>query len=364
MNGIVVELPPELQAEVARRASQKPGGASAWVADAVREKLAACAQLEYLENRGGAAGTPMTACWPRCLPLTLCRGMNENRRGKSTAEADRGRQPRFPDRPRETRYLVLRQPRPREPAAELVAGCPMPNLDFVIHELLPGTVSVGASMRALIDAHAKEYPDGDWSPYYDIPYDREIPHLQKDWFPSVIANDPPAKVPVAGFWFGLFQPVKGRGRNRETVADFYVAGARQFILDGSQDWAVSPEYFPQGRYANSGVLASIYHAAYGKPGGLGVDAEEYLCLGYVAFALKLILADADLGLILGSEKPVGVAAGWDSGDPYYLGFITRRGFKCVIRRKQLPGSRNASKNSTPGSARNTARTCRRRRTNG
>ena len=51
MNGFLVELPAELQAEVARRASQKPGGESAWVADAVREKLAACAQLEYLEAR-------------------------------------------------------------------------------------------------------------------------------------------------------------------------------------------------------------------------------------------------------------------------------------------------------------------------
>jgi hypothetical protein len=51
MNSFVVELPAELQAEVARRASQKPGGESAWVADAVREKLAACAQLEYLEAR-------------------------------------------------------------------------------------------------------------------------------------------------------------------------------------------------------------------------------------------------------------------------------------------------------------------------
>ncbi len=51
MNGFIVELPAELQAEVTRRASQKPGGASAWVADAVREKLAACAQLEYLETR-------------------------------------------------------------------------------------------------------------------------------------------------------------------------------------------------------------------------------------------------------------------------------------------------------------------------
>jgi hypothetical protein len=51
MNGFVVELPAELQAEVARRASQKLGGESAWVADAVREKLAACAQLEYMEAR-------------------------------------------------------------------------------------------------------------------------------------------------------------------------------------------------------------------------------------------------------------------------------------------------------------------------
>lgn len=51
MNHFVVELPAELQAEIARRAGQKQGGESAWVADAVREKLAACAQLEYLEAR-------------------------------------------------------------------------------------------------------------------------------------------------------------------------------------------------------------------------------------------------------------------------------------------------------------------------
>ena len=51
MSGFMVELPAELQAEVARRASQNPGGESAWVAEAVREKLAACAQLEYLEAR-------------------------------------------------------------------------------------------------------------------------------------------------------------------------------------------------------------------------------------------------------------------------------------------------------------------------
>jgi hypothetical protein len=56
MNAFVVELPAELQAEVARRASQKPGGESAWVADAVREKLEACVQLEYLEGRAARGG--------------------------------------------------------------------------------------------------------------------------------------------------------------------------------------------------------------------------------------------------------------------------------------------------------------------
>jgi len=51
MNGFVVELPSELQPEVARRAGLGQGSESEWVADAVREKLAACAQLEYLESR-------------------------------------------------------------------------------------------------------------------------------------------------------------------------------------------------------------------------------------------------------------------------------------------------------------------------
>jgi hypothetical protein len=51
MNSFVVELPAELQAEVARRAGHGPAGESAWVAEAVREKLAACAQLDYLQGR-------------------------------------------------------------------------------------------------------------------------------------------------------------------------------------------------------------------------------------------------------------------------------------------------------------------------
>lgn len=45
MSAFMVELPVELKAEVARRAGGVPGG------EAALEKLAACAELEYLEGR-------------------------------------------------------------------------------------------------------------------------------------------------------------------------------------------------------------------------------------------------------------------------------------------------------------------------
>ncbi len=51
MTGFEVELPAELWAEIVRRAGSGPCGETAWVIEAVREKLAACAEVEYLEKR-------------------------------------------------------------------------------------------------------------------------------------------------------------------------------------------------------------------------------------------------------------------------------------------------------------------------
>ena len=51
MRMIQIELPDELRAEVSRRAQAMPGGEAEWVAAAVREKLAASAELEYPEQR-------------------------------------------------------------------------------------------------------------------------------------------------------------------------------------------------------------------------------------------------------------------------------------------------------------------------
>ena len=51
MNGLVIDLPPDVRAEVDRRTGHDPDAAAAWMADAVRERLAACAQLDYLDAR-------------------------------------------------------------------------------------------------------------------------------------------------------------------------------------------------------------------------------------------------------------------------------------------------------------------------
>ena len=52
MSELLVALPPEVRAEVARRAGGGPEAEAAWVAEAVRERLAACAAREYLAARG------------------------------------------------------------------------------------------------------------------------------------------------------------------------------------------------------------------------------------------------------------------------------------------------------------------------
>ena len=51
MSKLTVELPDDLRAEVARRAGPGSLTEADWVVQAVREKLAADAQMEYLEAR-------------------------------------------------------------------------------------------------------------------------------------------------------------------------------------------------------------------------------------------------------------------------------------------------------------------------
>ena len=51
MSDLLMGLPEEVRAEVARRTAARGIDVAAWVAEAVRQKLSAEAQLEYLQAR-------------------------------------------------------------------------------------------------------------------------------------------------------------------------------------------------------------------------------------------------------------------------------------------------------------------------
>ena len=57
MSELRIELPPDVRAEVARRAGGDSAAESAWVADAVRERLAALAQAGVFGGPG-CSGKP------------------------------------------------------------------------------------------------------------------------------------------------------------------------------------------------------------------------------------------------------------------------------------------------------------------
>lgn len=51
MSAITLELPEDIRKEVARRSGADPAREAEWVADAVRQRLAALAEMEQLEQR-------------------------------------------------------------------------------------------------------------------------------------------------------------------------------------------------------------------------------------------------------------------------------------------------------------------------
>ncbi len=200
----------------------------------------------------------------------------------------------------------------------------MPYVDFspLIHELMVRDLSITAFMNELLIAHENAHPKYDWAPLKALDFD-ECESLLERWLVPAFKREPPRAKRIKAIWCGLFQPI----RDGETVADMYVAGTKAFELDQvPRKWNVGPEYRPLLRYANSRVLANLYRCAYGGENGPGNDAENYLGLGYAAKTISTLLGRVDAELILGSRNEVQVAAGWDSGEPLYIGHLGRSGF--------------------------------------
>lgn len=188
---------------------------------------------------------------------------------------------------------------------------------------------IAEAMSDLIDKCEAARPHPDWQLLRALEYDDLSPLIL--WIEEVFCDEPPAE-PLRGLWFGLFNPCPD---GRTPVADVYVCGSKRFDPDPHDNgWAVGPDWWPDGRYAESAVLADLYRISYRQgakaaeqKGALGVDAEYPLCLGYGAFAVRELLSRLDASLFLGESEALGVAVGFDSGDFVLLGELAEGGLR-------------------------------------
>jgi hypothetical protein len=180
---------------------------------------------------------------------------------------------------------------------------------------------IGKSMVRIIKKCAAITPHPDWDRLRELDFDDLGPLLE--WIKKPLVREPPDS-PLKGLWFGIFNPIYGNF----PTADFYISGCSRFDPDPtSYAWTGSRVWWPESRCAHSKVMSAIYRIAY-KKGGLKIDAEYPLCLAYPALAIRELLNTLDARLVLKALKaagPVGVAAGFDSGDFLLLGKYTRDG---------------------------------------
>jgi hypothetical protein len=201
--------------------------------------------------------------------------------------------------------------------------------DWIV-SILQSRRSVADSMATLIDRCETANPHSDWAALRTLPYGDTQQLLE--WLVRPFRDEPSAS-PLAGLWFGLFNPI----RDRHAVADIYVSGSERFEPDPNDNsWAVRPKWWPESRYAHSALLAEVYRIAY-RPDAptayedkwLGNDAEYPIVLGYGAFAVRELLERLEPSLVLGRSDSLGIAVGFDSGDFVLLGRLTRGGMVAV-----------------------------------
>jgi len=203
-----------------------------------------------------------------------------------------------------------------------------------IREYLHSGAPVADRMAAVVAVCERSVPHPDWAALRELPYYRLAP--LRAWLRRLFVEEPPA-VPLAGLWFGLYNPRRGRA----TTADLRLGGSTRFTDDGKLEWACELEYRPQVS-ARSAMLRSIYAIPNGSEAGqLGNAAEWSLCLAYSAFAVQRLLSEVEPGLILRGSESVGVAVGFDSGDFLLVGRLTSQGFA------SLPSRSSAESGAAP-----------------
>jgi hypothetical protein len=165
-------------------------------------------------------------------------------------------------------------------------------------------------MGEIIGECAAQLPHPDWDRFREIPYDGETSTLSP-WLHRAFGqgwHHSRSK----GLWVGLIQV----DYDGEMAADMYAAASPSYD-PASLDWAYEVKVNGSASDLKSKTLATIYRLAYGRPEGLGNDAEYPLVLTYGAIAVREALEAGPLPAALQSLQ--GAAVGFDSGDILFLG---------------------------------------------
>jgi hypothetical protein len=153
-----------------------------------------------------------------------------------------------------------------------------------------------------------------WDAIESLNFDSEIARLG-DWVSSLLTAEPPSSE-INALWFGLHNPTNDDG---EDSCQFYCAGSAKFSPEEPySDWHCNPEYWPDGRYAESAVLHTIYQKVDSLPGELSYLGECFLCHGYLATLLSGWCNGTPAELLIGGSRQRAIAMGHDSGDIYFI----------------------------------------------
>jgi hypothetical protein len=174
-------------------------------------------------------------------------------------------------------------------------------------------------MEALIAYCEENCPSAVWEDVRHLDFDADLTRL-RTWLVDVVTTEPPSSE-IEAFWFGIFNPVQDGFES----CDMYVAGSDHFDpSDELAGWAVSPAYFPDGRYSDSVVLAAL-HRTVASAGDAAAFGDYALCLEYACLAVAEICTTIDPAILLGTRESGAVAVGFDEGDAVPLGDIDLAG---------------------------------------
>jgi len=138
------------------------------------------------------------------------------------------------------------------------------------------------------------------------------------WLTSLFQAEPPPRT-INGLWFGLHNPIL----DDEPSCQLYVSGSSSFDpARDSDEWVCQTDWWPNGRYSHSEVLAELYRAINGlTENDASYLGEPFLCHGYVALLVSEWCHGPVHKLLLGEAGIRAVAMGHDSGDFYRMAVL-------------------------------------------